>query len=104
MSPSSSDSDLSPAEPSRRRALQFAAAAGVGLLPTAQVASAQPAAPAAPLPLPEYERFDAVALAAEIRAGAITPSEALEAAIARVEARAALNAIALRHFDAAREQ
>lgn len=104
MSPSSSDSEMSPAEPSRRRALQYAAAAGVGLLPAAQVASAQPAAPAARLPLPEYERLDAVALAAEIRAGAITPSEALEAAIARVEARAALNAIALRHFDAAREQ
>ncbi|TXH55639.1 MAG: amidase [Burkholderiaceae bacterium] len=57
---------------------------------------------AATLPLPEYDRLDATALAGEIRAGRITALEALEAAIARAEARSALNAIAERNFDRAR--
>ena len=58
---------------------------------------------AASLPLPEFERLDATALADELRRGRITALEALEAAIARAEARSALNALAARHFDAARE-
>ncbi|MFO1333827.1 MAG: amidase [Piscinibacter sp.] len=58
---------------------------------------------AASLPLPEFERLDATALADELRRGRITALEALEAAIARVEARSALNALAARHFDTARE-
>jgi len=59
------------------------------------------AAPAGPLPLPEYEGFDAIALAAHIREGGLTPLEALEAAIARVNARSQVNAVALRHFELA---
>lgn len=78
-----------------RRSFLHGAAAAATLLGTGTRA--------ATLPLPEYETLDATALAAQIRAGRISPLEALEAAIARAEARSALNAIALRHFDAARE-
>lgn len=58
---------------------------------------------AAALPLPEYDRFDAMGLAGQIRSGQITPVEALEAALARAEAQRPLNAVALRHDDLARE-
>lgn len=57
----------------------------------------------ATLPLPEYEGFDAIDLAAHIRRGRLTPLEVLEAAMARAEARSDINALALRHFDQARE-
>ncbi len=60
-------------------------------------------ASAAALPLPEYERFDAVELASKIRDGQITASEALEAALARLQARSQINALAVPHFDRARE-
>ncbi|MCK0508047.1 amidase [Aromatoleum anaerobium] len=55
------------------------------------------------LPLPEYERFDAVDLADLIRRGELTALEVLEAAITRAEARKAINAVAIPHFDLARE-
>ncbi len=55
------------------------------------------------LPLPEYERFDAIELATQIRHGRLTALDALDAAIARVEARSQINAVALRHFDLARD-
>lgn len=100
MSPSSRDSEAHPADPGRRRALQQAAAGGAVLLQAGLTGAARAAA----LPLPEYEQMDAVALAGEIRRGQITPAEALEAAIARVEARSAFNAVALRHFETARAQ
>lgn len=58
---------------------------------------------AAALPLPEYEQFDAIALADQIRMGNITPTEALDAATARADARQALNAMALRHDELARD-
>lgn len=57
---------------------------------------------AAALSLPEYDQLDATELAGEIRRGRITALEALDAAIARMEARSALNAIAQRNLDAAR--
>ncbi|NMG77116.1 amidase [Aromatoleum diolicum] len=60
-------------------------------------------AAAAGSPLPEYEGFDALALADLIRRGELTPLEVLEAAIARAETRKAINAIAIPHFDLARE-
>jgi Asp-tRNA(Asn)/Glu-tRNA(Gln) amidotransferase A subunit family amidase len=55
------------------------------------------------LPMPEYERWDATELARKIRKGEVTALEALDAAIARTEAHAGLNAIALRHFEQARD-
>ncbi len=80
----------------RRELLAAAAAAGVAAA-RAPVAAA-PAAPAAD------DRLDAVALAADIRAGQRTPLQALDAAIAAAEASTALNAIAQRHYDQARDQ
>lgn len=64
--------------------------------------SAQAASPA--LPLPEYERFDAVGLAQQMREGHMTALDTLEAALARVEARSPLNAITARHFELARDE
>lgn len=55
------------------------------------------------LPLPEYESFDAIELAAQLRAGAVTPLEALEAALARADAHASLNALSMRHDELARD-
>lgn len=58
-----------------------------------------------PLPLPEYEGWDATAMAALIRDGQLSPLEALDAAIARAEARVAadgLNAISHCHHESAR--
>lgn len=55
------------------------------------------------LPLPEYEGFDAVELAAHLRDGRLTPLEVLDAAMARAEARSQLNAVALRHDEQAKE-
>ena len=56
----------------------------------------------ATLPLPDYERWDATEVALRIRGGDVKPSEVLEAAIARAEAYAAINAITVPHFDMAR--
>ena len=60
-------------------------------------------APKAALPLPEYEGFDAMELAAHIRSGQLTPLEVLDAAMARADARSQLNAVAMRHDEQARE-
>lgn len=55
------------------------------------------------LPLPEYDDLDATTLAGHIAAGDFTPSEALEAAIARIEARnAPLNAVVTPLYERAR--
>ncbi|MCC6623724.1 MAG: amidase [Deltaproteobacteria bacterium] len=55
------------------------------------------------LPLPEYERFDALGLAELVRTKQVSPSELVEAAIARIEARDKhLNAVIHRQFDKAR--
>ena len=75
----------------------------IGATAAAVMTAAGSTVRAASLPLPEYERLDATALADELRRGRITALEALDAAIARTEARSALNAVAARHFDAARE-
>ena len=40
-----------------------------------------------PLPLPEYDDLDRIGLAEHIRAGDVSPREALDAALARIEAR-----------------
>ena len=63
---------------------------------------AQAASPV--LPLPEYERFDAVGLAKQLRDGHLTALDTLEAALARVEARSVLNAVTVRHFELARDE
>lgn len=55
------------------------------------------------LPFPEYDHLDATALAERIRAGDVSPAEALEAAIARIEARnPSLNAVVEPLFERAR--
>jgi len=59
-----------------RRDFLGAAAVGAISVSDARAASAPP--------MPEYQRLDATALAAEIRRGRITPIEALDAAIATV--------------------
>ena len=57
------------------------------------------------LPLPEYDRLDATALAALVAARQVSPSELLDAAIARADARnPAINAIVRRHDAEARRQ
>ena len=51
----------------------------------------------------DYERYDAVSLAALVRAGEVHPSELVEAAIARIEARnPALNAVIVPLYEQAR--
>lgn len=53
---------------------------------------------------PEYDQLDAIALAELIRNGDVSPSEVLEAAIERIEARnPKLNAVVLPLFERARE-
>lgn len=55
-----------------------------------------------PLPLPEYDDLDATTLAGHIAAGDFTPSEALDAAIARIEQRnGPLNAVVTPLFERA---
>jgi Asp-tRNA(Asn)/Glu-tRNA(Gln) amidotransferase A subunit family amidase len=94
-----------PSDPGRRHFVQGAAALGAAaLIGRAQAATngaTQVASKA--LPLPEYEGFDAHDLAAHIRDGRLTPLEVVDAAIARAEARSALNAVVLRHYELARE-
>ena len=85
-----------------RRRFMLQGAAATGALAGLGEAAAVPTT----LPLPDYERFDAIGLASQIRRGNITPLEALEAAIARAETRGGpdgLNAIAQRHYDQARD-
>lgn len=77
-------------------ALGGAAASGLGL------AGAAAAGEVAALPLPEYESWDAIGIAGLIRRGDIRPGEVLEAALARVEARSAINAVAVPHYELAR--
>lgn len=89
--------DTLPADSGRRRFVQGMAALGGSLLAGSGVAAT------ARLPLAEYEQMDATALAEHIRHGRLTPVELLDAVIARIEARSALNAVVLRHFDMARE-
>lgn len=85
----------------RRHFLKTGAVAGLafqaGMTPSeARVATSS-------LPMSEYEQLDAVALASSIREGRLTALDVLEAAIARVDAHSKINAIAMRHFDLARE-
>ncbi len=55
--------------------------------------------------LPEYDRLDAVGLAALVRRGEVQPRELVDAAIERIEARnPALNAVVHRRFERAREE
>ena len=86
----------------RRHFLKTGAAAGLALQ-VGMATAAEPPASTPALPMPEYEKLDALALASAIREGRLTALEALEAAIARAEARSQINAVALRHFDLARE-
>ncbi len=86
-----------PRDAARRRFITAAtAAAGV-------VSLGLRAEPARVAGLPEYGRWDATELAARIRKGDVTPLEALDAAMACAETHAGLNAIALRHFELARD-
>lgn len=56
-------------------------------------------------PFPEYERHDAIGLAALVRAGQVTPAQLLEAAAVRLEARnPALNAVVVDWLDRARAE
>ena len=82
-------------------ALGGAAAVGLGGGRPANAAAA--AAAPAKLPLPDYAQWDATEIALRIRRGDVKPSEVLEAAIARAEAYAAINAVTVPHFDLARE-
>ena len=90
-----------PAEQGRRDFLKTgavlggAAATGLGL--------ASPAGAANALPLPDYERWDATEIARLIRRGEVKPGEVLEAALARAEAYAAINAVAVPNYERARE-
>ncbi|HXT22302.1 MAG TPA: amidase [Thermoanaerobaculia bacterium] len=55
--------------------------------------------------LPEYDRLDAVDLAALVRRGEVHPRELVDAAIERIEARnPAINAVVHRRFERAREE
>ncbi|SDL90565.1 amidase/aspartyl-tRNA(Asn)/glutamyl-tRNA(Gln) amidotransferase subunit A [Oryzisolibacter propanilivorax] len=75
-----------------------AAAAATTALPAAQART--PARPVAADVAPD----DAMALAHSLRRGDITPLEALDAALARVEALPQLNAVVIRDYDQARAQ
>lgn len=104
MSPSSNASDN--ADPLRRGLLKHCAVAGGAMLGLTAASGAASAPASVALPLPDYEQWDATAMAALIRQGQISPLEALEAAIARAEARGSaqtLNAISQRHYDRARD-
>lgn len=79
-------------------ALGSVAAAGLG------VSAPAAARPQSALPLPEYERWDAIEIAHRVRRGDVKPSEVLEAAIVRAEAYSAINALTVPHLDLAREQ
>lgn len=94
--------DTQPTHGGRRHFLKTGAAAGLAFQVGITASEVRASAPA--LPMPEYEQLDAVALASDIRDGRMTARDALEAAIARVQAYSKINAVALRHFDLAREK
>lgn len=87
-----------PSDGGRRRFVQGMAALGGSLVAGGGLAAT------ARLPLSELEQMDATQLAEHIRHGRLSPLEVLDATIARIEARSALNAVVLRHFDMAREE
>ena len=84
----------SPSHPQRRLFLQ---GAGASMVATALPLGAQASTSSTPPP-------DATAWAQQIARGDITPLQALDAAIARVEALPRLNAVVIRDFELAREQ
>lgn len=90
------------AEQGRRDFLKSGAA--LGAVAATGLGGAARAATAPSLPLPEYERWDATEIALRIRRGDVKPGEVLEAAIARAEAYAAINAVTVPHFERARQQ
>src|SRR5690349_21078070 len=58
-----------------------------------------------PLPLPDYEQYDALGLAELVARREVTPEDLLDAAIARVEQRnPRLNAVTHKLYDHARAQ
>lgn len=90
--------------PARRNFLKAGAALGGTAVAGLGPGMAAGARPQSALPLAEYERWDAIEIARLIRRGDVNPSEVLEAAIARAEAYAVINAVTTPHFDLAREQ
>ena len=91
-----------PASNDRRDFLKAGAALSGAVALGLSARLAQAASPA--LPLPEYERFDAIGLAQQMRSGHLTALDTLEAALARVEARSVLNTVTVRHFELARQE
>lgn len=84
---------------SRRRFLQATGGIAIGTV----FSGVSAAVAAAKLPLPEYEKLDAIGLAELIRSKKISPLEVLEAAIARAEAvNPRLNPINIPFYDLAR--
>jgi Asp-tRNA(Asn)/Glu-tRNA(Gln) amidotransferase A subunit family amidase len=87
----------------RRRLIQACGAIGgasmLGLSLNSQAASKTPKPS-----LSEYEHWDMSAMADLLRQGHVSPLELTDAAIARFEANADLNVVAVNHFDLAREQ
>ncbi len=57
-----------------------------------------------PLPLPEYDTLDVTDMARLLKAGEVTPLELVDAAVARFNTRSAINAVAVGHFEPARER
>ncbi|NMG31565.1 amidase [Aromatoleum evansii] len=94
------ENDITPA---RRNFLKAGAALGATAVAGLGPGMAAAARPQSALPLPEYERWDAIEIARRIRRGDVRPSEVLEAAIARAEAYSVVNAVTTPHFDLARE-
>lgn len=88
----------------RRDFLKAGAVLGAAAVAGLGVAAPSVARTPSALPLPDYERWDATEIARLIRRGDVKPSEVLEAAIARAEAYAAINAVTVPHFGLARER
>lgn len=86
----------------RRAFLKTGAALGALAVTGGLGMSATASASGARLPLPEYEQWDAMEMARRVHQGEVTPGELLEAALARAEARRAINSLALEHHDMAR--
>lgn len=87
----------------RRSFLLGAAAATAGAWSGVSAAQA-PQGSRAPAATPSVAPADAITMASQLRAGEVTPLEALDAAIARVEALPKLNAVVIKNYDLAREQ
>ena len=79
-----------------RRTFLMAAAATVA-------ASALPAEQAVAKTVKQTAPADAITMAEQLRKGDITPQEALDATIARVEALPKLNAVVIKNYELARE-